>query len=239
MSYFDQQRKSYSRVKNFFVQELIGDLRGKRFLDYGCGAGLFVVHAAKNGAREIIGVDAEASILSTATCFMNREGVTNRCKLILSEYFPAFDPDTVFDIILLKDVIEHVEDDGHLLTMAGEKTTSGGILVISTQNAFSLNYLTEGVYHRYLRGEKDWYGWDETHVRFYTFMELTRKLRHAGWRPVAWRSNYIIPHKSPLRPVPGRKIRRFEWLSHVDMTLGGRFPWNRCGWNLILKAVKI
>ncbi len=39
--YLEQQSKAYSRVKNDFVTELLGDLKGKRVIDYGCGAGYF------------------------------------------------------------------------------------------------------------------------------------------------------------------------------------------------------
>ena len=74
-AYLEQQNKSYSVVKNNFIIELIGDLSGKRFLDYGCGAGMFSVHAAKHGAIEVVGVDAEESALATACFFANREGV--------------------------------------------------------------------------------------------------------------------------------------------------------------------
>ena len=58
-AYLDQQNKAYSRAKNAFILELLGDLKGKRFLDYGCGAGMFTVHAALEGASEVVGVDAE------------------------------------------------------------------------------------------------------------------------------------------------------------------------------------
>ena len=50
----DQQSKAYSRVKNAYIRDLIGNLSGKRFLDYGCGAGMFVVHAASSGAAEVV-----------------------------------------------------------------------------------------------------------------------------------------------------------------------------------------
>ncbi|MGA8833337.1 MAG: hypothetical protein WB554_17190, partial [Desulfomonilaceae bacterium] len=43
-SYLDQQSKVYSKVKNEFIRELLGDLKGKSVIDYGCGAGLFSVH---------------------------------------------------------------------------------------------------------------------------------------------------------------------------------------------------
>ncbi len=52
-AYMEQQSKAYSRVKNAFVRELLGDLKGKRFLDYGCGGGMFTVHAAVQGALKL------------------------------------------------------------------------------------------------------------------------------------------------------------------------------------------
>jgi len=236
LRYCDQQRKAYSRVKNHFIGELIGDLGGKNFLDYGCGAGFFAVHAARVGARKVVGVDAEPAVLATAAYFLDREGLADGCELILSDHFPAFGQETSFDVILFKDVIEHVADDGDLLVRAREMLAPGGMLVLSTQNSISLNYLTEGVYHRYLRRDKVWFGWDETHLRFYTFFGLAKKLRQSGWRPRAWRSNYLIPHKFPGYSATGGKIRRFEPLSQVDLLLGRHFPWNRLGWNIIVQA---
>ncbi|MDD5170773.1 MAG: class I SAM-dependent methyltransferase [Syntrophales bacterium] len=218
------------------MEELIGDLRGRDFLDYGCGAGLFIVHAAKSGARKIIGVDAEGTILETARYFTEKEGVPNRCELILSEHFPAFDPEMKFDVILMKDVIEHVEDDEGLLKSAAGALAPGGVLIISTQNALSLNYLAEGIYHRVLQGDKGWFGWDETHLRFYTVFSLQEKLRKAGLSPLAWRANYLIPHKFPRRSSSGKKFYRFEALSEIDRFLGRYAPWNRLGWNIIAKV---
>lgn len=212
---------------------MIGDLRGKNFLDYGCGAGLFAVHAARACARRVVGVDAEPAVLGTASYFAGKEGVADRCAWISSERFSDLDSGMRFDVILLKDVIEHVEDDEALLVSARKRLAPGGRLILSTQNALSLNYLTEGVYRRYLRGDKTWFGWDETHLRFYTFFDLRKKMRRAGWNPLAWRSNYLVPHKFP-RKRGG--FRRFESLTRIDLLLGGRFPWNRLGWNLIVKA---
>ncbi len=234
--YIAQQSSAYSRVKNLFIRELIGDLRGKTLLDYGCGAGFFAVYAARSGARKAVGVDAEQAVLSTAAYYADREGVADRCEWMLSDRFSPASGEAGFDVILLKDVIEHVEDDEGLLAGLRQCLAPGGILIVSTQNAVSLNYLTEGVCHRHLRGEKEWFGWDETHLRFYTFLDLGKRLRRSGWRPLAWRSNYLIPHKFPGYSPSGGKIHRCEPLSRVDLLLGKHFPWNRLGWNIIVKA---
>ena len=147
-AYLDQQHKAYSLAKNTFIRELLGDLKGKRFLDYGCGAGMFTVLAALEGASEVVGVDAEDTALSTAVHFARQEGVHHLCSFIHSEEFPSFSCRDRFDVILMKDVIEHVPDDQGLLGEAAASVVPGGRIVLSTQNSLSLNYLIQGTYHR-------------------------------------------------------------------------------------------
>ncbi|MFC1835745.1 class I SAM-dependent methyltransferase [Thermodesulfobacteriota bacterium] len=235
-AYLEQQSKAYSRVKNAYVRELLGDLGGKRFLDYGCGGGLFTVYAANSGAAQVVGVDAEESVLRTARLYARTEGVENLCQLIPSPTFPSFPPRTRFDVILMKDVIEHLEDDQALLNAAAEAIAPGGIIVISTQNSFSLNFLIEGSYHRGLKGNKEWCGWDPTHVRFYTYFSLKNKLDRAGFTSTAWRSVYLIPYKLPALPGMGTQFLRIDPLSLLDRTIGWFFPFNLLGWNIIVKA---
>ncbi len=235
-AYMDQQSKTYSRIKNSFVQELAGDLRGKRVLDYGCGAGLFAVYAALHGATAAIGIDAEETVLSAARLLARREGVESICSFMLNDRFPSFEGRTRFDLVLLKDVIEHVDDDRGLIDAASAALVPGGRLILSTQNALSLNYLIEGSYNRLWLRRRDWFGWDTTHVRFYTPMSLLAKLRQAGLRNFAWRSVYLIPYKLPGLPGSGREFLRLDALAVIDRVLGAIFPYNRLGWNIIVRA---
>jgi 2-polyprenyl-6-hydroxyphenyl methylase / 3-demethylubiquinone-9 3-methyltransferase len=235
-AYLDQQNKAYSRAKNAFILELLGDLKGKRFLDYGCGAGMFTVHAALKGASEVVGVDAEDTALLTAVHFARQESVHHLCRFIHSEKFPSFPYRSRFDVILMKDVIEHVPDDQGLLESAAACIVPGGHIVLSTQSSLSLNYLIQGTYHRVLRRDKEWFGWDETHLRFYTPMSLQKKLRDAGFSSAAWRSVYLVPYKLPPLPSSDKKFLRLDALSWIDKKLGRIFPYNRLGWNIIVKA---
>ncbi len=146
--YMDQQNKTYSRIKNGFIRELAGDLRGKRVLDYGCGAGLFTAYAARQGAKAVVGVDAEETALTAARLLADQHGVSSVCTFIRSDSFPLLGQASRFDVVLLKDVIEHVDDDESLINAAAAALIPGGRLVISTQNALSLNYLIEGSYNR-------------------------------------------------------------------------------------------
>ena len=235
-SYMDQQSKAYSKIKNAFIRELAGDLRGKRVLDYGCGAGLFTAYAASQGARSVVAVDAEETALAAARLLVDREGVSSVCSFVRSDHFPRFAETTRFDLVLLKDIIEHVDDDESLIAAAVAALIPGGKLVLSTQNALSLNYLIEGSYNRLWLGRRDWMGWDPTHVRFYTPMNLGRKLRRAGLRSFSWRSVYLIPHRLPGLPGTGRQFLRLDALTLVDRMLGSIFPYNRLGWNVLVRA---
>jgi len=235
-AYMDQQSKAYSRVKNAYIRDLIGNLEGKHFLDYGCGAGMFVVHAAESRAAEVVGVDAETGALAAARHFARREGVEHACRFILSETFPSLLGRPRFDVILIKDVLEHVEDDEALLSAARNALVPGGRLVLSTQNSLSLNYLLEGTYRRIFQGNKKWYGWDQTHLRFYTPMSLGRKLKRAGFTSFSWRSVYLVPYKLPSLPFSQKEFLRLDALSWIDRGLGRVFPYNRVGWNVIVRA---
>jgi 2-polyprenyl-6-hydroxyphenyl methylase / 3-demethylubiquinone-9 3-methyltransferase len=235
-AYLEQQNKAYSRVKNAFIRELLGDLEGKRVLDFGCGAGFFTVFAAQAGALQVVGVDAEETALATARHFARTEGVEHLCSFVHSEHFPKSLGRMAFDVIIMKDVIEHVPDDLSLLRAAAGAIVPAGKLVLSTQNALSLNYLIQGTYRRKWLGEEDWFGWDPTHLRFYTPMSLDFKLKEAGFRPVGWRSVYIIPYKLPAPPGSDKKFLRIDALSWIDAKLGKIFPYNRLGWNVIVEA---
>lgn len=235
-AYMEQQSKAYSVVKNSFVRELLGNLSGKRFLDYGCGGGMFSVHAARQGAEEVIGVDALETALATARYFARKEGVENVCRFVRSDVFPKTGTFQRFDRILMKDVIEHVPDDDDLLRAAAEAMVPGGKIVLSTQNSMSLNYLLESTYQRHLVGDNQWCGWDETHLRFYSPLRLKKKLDGAGFRNVKWRSVYIVPYKFPAVPGSKKQFSRLDFLSWIDRLLGGIFPYNRLGWNLVVSA---
>jgi len=231
-----QQSLAYSRVKNHFLRELMGPVEGKRFLDFGCGSGFFTVEAAKRGAACAAGVDALAPCLEAARLLAGREGVGSRSHFVRGESFSAVARLSPFDVILLRDVIEHVEDDAALLSGAAALLSPSGRLILATQNARSANYILEGAIQRFVLKNGNWRGWDPTHLRFYTPGRLTGLLEGAGLRPTGWRSGYIIPHKIPCPSGMGRSYLRLGILARLDMILGRTVPFDRLGWSLMVRA---
>jgi 2-polyprenyl-3-methyl-5-hydroxy-6-metoxy-1,4-benzoquinol methylase len=138
----------YNRTKFKLFQSLAGDVRGKRILDYGGGAGILAIPYAKAGANVVI-VDAESNALRTAQYYATREGVSQRVSVICSETFPSTLRNEQFDIVIAKDIVEHVKNDDQLLRDLAGCQRTGGLLILSTQSSTSLTYVIEGAYHSY------------------------------------------------------------------------------------------
>ena len=53
---------------------------------------------------------------------------------------------------------------------------------------------------------------------------------------MCWWANYLIPHRFARRTPSGVRICRVECLAKPDRILGRCVPFNRLGWNIIVRA---
>ncbi len=235
--YLELSQRVFNKMMVNTFEKLIGDVTGKKVLDYGGGAGIISILCAKKGASVVL-VDAERNALCGAILYSRKEGVEERVHTIHAETLPANLRSERFDIIVMKDVIEHIEDDQNLLIDLSDCQDEGGILLISTQNSFSLNFLLEGSYQKKRCGNSSWCGWDPTHLRFYTAASLKNKLIKAGYRPDKWMSIYIIPYNILSWFFLLKLNIHIPLLRYFDLVLGRLFPFNRTGWNFVVRARK-
>ena len=227
----------FNRTAIELIRSMTGEVSGKRILDYGGGAGIMAVAYAKAGA-DVALVDAEANALRTARYYARREGVENRIRTIHSETFPPSLRNERFDIVLAKDVIEHIQEDQQFLVDLCACQPRGGRLILSTQNSRSLNYLLEGTYQKRWRRNTGWCGWDQTHLRFYTAASLGRQLRKAGYSAERWASVYLVPYNILAWFFLLKLEIELPALRYLDLSLGRIFPFNRLGWNIIVRAAR-
>lgn len=89
---------------------------------------------------------------------------------------------------------------------------------------------TRAAYLR-LRGNRNWRGWDTTHLRFYTPGKLKKLAADCGLRPVAWHSAYQFPHRFLTRLIC-RRIIEYKVLYLPDLILHAKWPFSRTGWAL-------
>ncbi|WP_083494627.1 class I SAM-dependent methyltransferase [Pyrodictium occultum] len=106
--------------------------RDSKLLDIGCGDGsLTILIANKLKVSEIYCIDVDENALSIA----NKKGIIT-FKLDISRDDLPF-PENTFDLCLMLDVIEHLENPDHALREAYRVLKRGGYLLITTPNMAS------------------------------------------------------------------------------------------------------
>ena len=116
-----------------------GDLKGLRIADIGCGAGLMCEPLAVRGAA-VVGVDAASHSIAAARLHAAASGLVIDYRI--GEPQAALHSGEAFDVLLLLEVVEHVD---HLLSFIQEATRKlkpGGLLLVSTINRTGRSWLT-------------------------------------------------------------------------------------------------
>ena len=228
---------NYNKTKVKMFIKLLGNIQGLRILDYGGGAGYMSVLMALMDA-EVILVDAEENALKTAEYYASLKGVKNKIKTIKADTITEDLMNEQFDIVIAKDVIEHIHRDLEFVENISRCVKEGGKLILSTQNKFSLNYLIEGTAYKLFRPSRKWMGWDRTHIRFYTPFSLRKILNSNGFTSLSYSGVYIFPYYIINLLTAGKIKIELSFLKHFDLLLGHIFPFNRIGWNIIIRATR-
>ena len=211
-----------------FTSLLPASLSGLTVLDYGCGVGDLSLFCARRGAT-VQGVDRSEAAVRTGRHQAAKEGLADRCRF---EVRPDVG-DGRYDVVLAKDVIEHIQDDERWLAGVAAALKPHGTFIFSTHNDRCLNYLIERAYHRWWRGDKSWMGWDPTHVRFYNARSLSRLLNKHGMAVQQWASMWIIPYNI-LHWLSLFKLNvTLPSLGNFDRRFGKSAPFNKLGWGLM------
>ncbi|MEM9837596.1 MAG: bifunctional 2-polyprenyl-6-hydroxyphenol methylase/3-demethylubiquinol 3-O-methyltransferase UbiG [Pseudomonadota bacterium] len=107
-------------------------LKGVRLLDIGCGGGLVSEPMARLGA-EVVGIDAAAGNVKTATVHAEQSGLTIDYRNTSAEDLLA-SGEPQFDAVLTLEIVEHVADVELFLKTASELVKPGGVLILATLN---------------------------------------------------------------------------------------------------------
>lgn len=113
-----------------------------KLADFGCGAGLFLSMIVGNGlfpADDLFGVD---------TAYAREQRLSESGVMV----GPSFPPESQFDVVLLMDVLEHIEDAAGALRLASKHCKPGGYLFVTLPALMALwsrhdEFL--GHHHRY------------------------------------------------------------------------------------------
>lgn len=115
--YFDIQVLNAEKYVIPFIEEKFPVSSGMRVLEIGCGEG-GVLKAFINRGCEGVGVELDGSRIENANIYLPEDIAAGRLKFVVKDIYKVDvekDFNGLFDIIVLKDVIEHIHDQSKLI----------------------------------------------------------------------------------------------------------------------------
>ncbi|KAH8904316.1 ubiquinone biosynthesis O-methyltransferase [Coniochaeta sp. PMI_546] len=204
-----------------------------RYLDVGCGGGIFAESAARLANTEsVTAIDPSTEILTVARRHAARDPALRGKLEYLNatiESLPEKEEEESYDIVTLFEVIEHVDDPASFLECCGRFVKPGGWLVLSTiartwTSWFTTNLVAEDILGMVPKGTHDWSkyinedemrshfakkaGWSSPRVLGVVYVP------GLGWKEVAGSEkigNYFFAvRKDPAQAVVERKDMTIE-----------------------------
>jgi SAM-dependent methyltransferase len=109
MQWIDRRYRRDMFERYSLTFERLGDLRGKRGLDIGCGSGPYVAEALRRGASSVVALDPALNMLELARQRVQRLGHKGRASFV-EGYFPQTTPEGPFDFAIVMGVLDYVAD---------------------------------------------------------------------------------------------------------------------------------
>jgi SAM-dependent methyltransferase len=117
-------------VEHADLLALLSDVRDRRVLDLGCGAGQLAHHLATGGAAEVLAVDLSEQMLALARTDWAHPRVTYQRAAIEDVRFPP----ARFDLVVSSLALHYVDDYRGLVGRIAEWLAPRGALVYSTEH---------------------------------------------------------------------------------------------------------
>jgi len=157
--------------------DLIGDVRGQRVLDVGCGPGFYAAELLSRGA-EVLGCDASPNMIELARAKVGDQ--TDLRVHSLDEPFEWLD-DLSIDVVVNALVYHYVNDRPGFLSEMHRVLRPDGVLVISTHHPTADWHRLGGSYFAVAAVTEKWSkGWQVTAWRM-PLTQLTAEFAEAGF----------------------------------------------------------
>jgi len=180
---------NYKNFSNEYIDEIQGDpsnnyftpvlekayniTKAKNVLDVGCGNGIFSINLKNKFGCKLSGVDGNAYAIEKANQIGFDE--VKQVRDFCSDEIPY--KDYSFDLIICKDVLEHLVDPEFLLLGMKKKLKQEGFVLVHVPNHFTLWGRLKFLFNNnidcfnYFPGAERW---AFPHIRFFTFESLVK-----------------------------------------------------------------
>ncbi|GAA3447750.1 class I SAM-dependent methyltransferase [Planomonospora venezuelensis] len=169
--------------------------RDRRLLDFGCGAGLFLEIAEERGF-DAVGIDLSPDSVAEANRRLTRARAYHGVPQDVPEIAGGG-----FDVITLWSVLAHLPRPIQDFKMFRSLLGPGGVLLILTVNAASLQLKAYG---------SKWNGFTRNHLMFYSAETMPALLRRTGFAGVAFAPFYGDTVEAGTTKLPEPMRRRLR-----------------------------
>lgn len=192
------------------LQKLIpdSDIRGKRFLDIGCGSGLSMLAALRLGADDVVGIDIDPDSVDAARSLFSKFSKFASGQSWDARLCSVFEMDPAalgaFDVVYSWGVLHHTGDLWRAFAKAASFVRPGGLFVVA-------------LYHR-----TPLCGFWRIEKRFYSQAPNWQQRIVRGVYKAAFLLRVVARGHSPGRFIEEYKRRRgMDWNHDVHDWLGG------------------
>jgi 2-polyprenyl-3-methyl-5-hydroxy-6-metoxy-1,4-benzoquinol methylase len=129
-----QEEDSSNSPWHLMAKQHLGNLKGRKVLEIGCGRGGFSRYLLECGADLVAADFSDTAIANTQRLLQN----IAYCEAVVADIQDIPFSDNTFDVVVSLETLEHVPDPDKALTELVRVTKPSGKLVISTPNYFGL-----------------------------------------------------------------------------------------------------
>ena len=195
----EKGRRSQARI---VLKKIAKFKKSGRLLDIGCGPGFFLDEAKRQG-WDVQGVDLSKWSKEHAKTYFSID-------IFQGTLSSAVFPDRAFDVIVMNDVIEHLEDPKVVLKEIRRILKNDGVIYISTPDIKS-------VLSRLLRAK--WWGINKYHLFYFSKKTIEKLFDEVGFKPLRYSSyprvfslNYWVTR---LKSYPAFIYKPIEFISSI------------------------
>lgn len=192
-------------------------IKRKTLVDIGCGPGVFLDIAKKNGYKPL-GVDVSSEVMHMVKHKYN-------IKVLQGEFHDVKLPQNNLNIVTAFQTIEHVRNPLKLLQAIKSKLSDGGYVVMTTLNRDSI--------WRNILGRK-WFSYlHNEHLHYWSEESLMRVFKRAGFEAIAlfddnWRwynldqiiINTRVYGKIPIPKLNSRRVKKITKAIEIPFPVG-------------------
>lgn len=131
---YNQKRKKGNspneKIEQPIIDELVGDVKGKKILDLGCGDGKYGLELLVRGAKQYHGVEGSHRMADVA-----RENLTNSKAIVEENDIEKVElKDLEYDMVISRLVLHYIEDIATLFERVSRSLKKEGVFIFSIEH---------------------------------------------------------------------------------------------------------